>query len=472
MDVLSLPEGIFEMILAAGHFSHNEFRDLRLVSKCFARSYAVLSELFHSIHLIAGISIIEWQNSQLLSASGLAPFIRHITFVPPIELPYTFEEYKEVFKSQARLKYGCYEDAEPPRRSGRTQASWESMYDPYLHPEKKLRADFKDYEACAAASLDILEGDLIRKDWTDILRQCARCTSFRFATVDYNLIAMHGLPMVPQCFSGTMIDFKRPRAHCGVEVSAKYTEEFGEMVVALLAAAGCRVEKLVFEQASLHEGLGFWVELGLDRLNYSHLRHLRFEPCLPLYDDDAHEAMSALVQEDITRIFENSSSSLDTFICNRATSLIWKGRETSLPQLRYLIIGGCELSSRFICDWLKAVPMLEQIVIDDIALYDEETHEDEPSGNWKQVFDTMREHPTLAKGALKFTHGGMDDSIEHECGFAKHNIELPQDKLDEIRTVVALELAHAFPGEVDKWIGCYIGGQINWCGALPAYFPA
>lgn len=472
MELFSLPEEIFEMIIAAGKFSHDELRSIRLVSKRFATSYAILSELFHGLRLIASRSNGSFLSFHDFSKSPIGPFVRHVTFVPPTEIPYNFDQYKQVFRSQARKKYACYKNAKPPRRSGRTAESRKTLNGPYLHSEEKLKIDFELYELHANVNLFMLDTNRITDNWIKVLQQCSRCTGFRFALVDYNLIGMNGLSMIPECYREPMADRKRPNLHCDIEVAAFFTIEFGKRVIRCMSQAGCLVKELKLQQASMHSERDFWYGLGLHELDLSQLKGLTYEPYLPLYDDEGRRPYSALTRAlgDVNCFFERSSRTLEKFVYYRTDSVMWKGEPIALPRMRYLCLGTCEVSSNFMCKWLRSLTSLEVLMLDDITLHHEHTHEYEPSGNWKKIFDVIRDHPTIAKGKLALIHGDVEDPIHHKFGFRKYPNEMSKETLHDFRETVALELARTFPGKVEPWITSYLQGDIYWCGGLPIYF--
>lgn len=112
MDLLALPDELLDMVVNAEVEEHanpvDRLRLLRLVSKRFSRLHSVMRALFRNVHTIGDLDDICYLQLAPMVASGIAPYVRHVTFIPPLHAPMTYEEFKDIFRSQADWEYGCY----------------------------------------------------------------------------------------------------------------------------------------------------------------------------------------------------------------------------------------------------------------------------------------------------------------------------------------------------------------------------
>jgi hypothetical protein len=174
--LLSIPQEVLELILeevAAPHDT-NELRKLRFVCKSFANSHAVQGSLFRSINLIADLKHLTWMGGEC-GMSRIAPFVRHVNFVPPIYALMEFADFERILERQAEWKYGCYENIEPPRRSGRTRKSRRN--EAFLHTKKQLKAGYKKYDNWAVLAFLGLEENAFEKEWVKALKLFHNCKS-------------------------------------------------------------------------------------------------------------------------------------------------------------------------------------------------------------------------------------------------------------------------------------------------------
>lgn len=62
-----------------------QLRTLRLVCKRFANAHAVMSHLFHDVRMVADQALHDpFQSHDALLSSGIGPYVRHVTFIPPV----------------------------------------------------------------------------------------------------------------------------------------------------------------------------------------------------------------------------------------------------------------------------------------------------------------------------------------------------------------------------------------------------
>lgn len=222
----------------------------------------------------------------------------------------------------------------------------------------------------------------------------------------------------------------------------------------------------------MHIDYGWDTTLSWDRLDLSQLKILSVQPSLPNYcSDEDSQQMGKLMQKDIHVLFNRSSATLETFNCHRVSGLLWEGTPASLPKLHHLELELCVMSSKFFCAWLDVLPRLETLVIAyEIRLEFENLHREEPSNNWKKVFDAIGVHPTLIEANVKFSTG--IDGYDYEFYYHKDAHPPLYEGVTESMLKVIMEewLEQYHSGDANKWIPYYIRKDIEWCGALEEGF--
>lgn len=243
-----------------------------------------------------------------------------------------------------------------------------------------------------------------------------------------------------------------------------------KVIVRCMNRAKCNIESFTLGQPTWHDEEGWRQTIHLDRLNLRHLRHLTVEPHLPSFGhEEDHTKMTQMMQKDIHYMFKQAAQTLETFNCRRACTLAWRGQPIALPNLRSLVIGPCDADSAYFTKWLPLLPKLEHITLDRFSM-GRTFSEPEPLGNWKNVFDAMRDHGTLRKGDIDIDTGGEfagEFSDGYTCSFDKD-----AEPDEEERLIMHLARGDVIWGadEADRWIGSYIAGRIEWRGLLRMAF--
>lgn len=373
----------------------------------------------------------------------MAPYVKHITFVPPLHASFDFEEYKKVL-SKHHIR----------------------------RTKRQLRRGFAEYEASYDKTWSAFDCEELRVQWSTMLKQCTKATSFSFALVDYSIMGADLQPAKPDCFVLPIRDPHRIQLRCDDGLAAHEANDSVRVAIDCISRAQRVIETLEFGQASMHIDYGWDKALSWDRLDLSQLKNLSVQPRLPNYcrDEDSYK-MGQLMQKDIHVLFNRSSATLESFICHRASGLLWEGTPIVLAKLRYLELGLCVTSSKFFCAWLEALPRLEPLVIAyEMRLVFKNSHREEPSNNWRKVFDAMGDHRTLIEANVKFSTG--IDGYDYKFYYHKDAHPRLYKGITESMMKMIMEkwLEQHHPGDANKWIPYYIRKNIEWCGVLEEDF--
>ena len=124
MQLVELPNELLDAILRAAvdESTTREIGTLRLTCKRFAKQHFLLSHLFRHVQLVADIKDVASLTAEALARSGLAPFVQHVTFVPPLRYPMKLNHFKHILRDQAYHRYGCYSPTAIPRRHNESTA--------------------------------------------------------------------------------------------------------------------------------------------------------------------------------------------------------------------------------------------------------------------------------------------------------------------------------------------------------------
>jgi hypothetical protein len=480
VELLDLPEELLCMIVDAAATSPDgtqQLRLLRLVCTRFASMHSLLVNLFHSVRLICDISTFGALSEEALATAGVASFVRHITFVPPLHTLMTLSEFKQVFQNQASQRYGCYAPdsaegnrIEQPRRSGRLAKKLDGASgQAKLHTERQLRKGHKQYDTAAVLTLFAIEQEIVLEKWTPLLKLFPRCSSYGFALVDYNLIGKDFEPMIPKCIvapaPASRTDSQRYLyLNCDAAPASVVSEVWMEQILKCMLEAESTIESFAFHHAVVRDIFSSDCYNVLEQLDLSHLKHLTMHP----YAEStvwATPEERGHGQDDIHHMLQRAANSLESFTSKRCAAFLhWHGEPIRLPKLRRLALGDATFESDYLSTWLEKLPNLEEFSIEDAALETDEGME--PAMNWKKIIDRLRDHSTLRRGTLVFEPSSYSD---FECFFDKD--EPPtEEQVKRMQRHVNLDLNDKLSIETDIWLAAYICGQIEWAGLLEYEF--
>ena len=485
MLLTDLPEELLEfVVLEALHSSRLDdkwtlLKRLRLVCKRFRRMHSVLDNLFWKILIIGDPGYLIAENE--LKNSGIAPYVRHITLVPPVFRKRSFGKFVEAFTSTYNLP--CRFNVE----SGEEAETWKTY-------ERKgaqrtmdqIRKGYREYKAYAIAADEFLKHETaVEAALIPLLRLCSKCSSFRFPAVDYDVLGLDFCPMIPECISpvGRQIDLVRKHQH-----SANISDVFIKKAVASMVAAGCVVEDLNIGLAQTPRFRPSWMDhLGLSTLDLSQIKSLTIEPIIPLSVWEGDEAGHLeQLREDVKALLESCAPTIEILEC-RPYGLPWfSGEPVALPKLQGLTFGTCEMGSAFFSAWLSRLPKLEMLYMETpirlCAGVNAINNDGEPIENWKVVFDAIRDHKQLRQGYVDATIGreelriswdkddilaewaeeanrpnnDLEDLLYHQELYA--NLSKALDRPDELQGVLDSYC------DAHQMAQLYICGKIEWFG--------
>jgi hypothetical protein len=470
MKLLDLPNELLDAIVLSGTNARatRNLRDLRLVCKRFAQLHSVLTLLFEHVHLIADTEQTSSLTPKTLAASGVAPFVRHITFVPALRYPMSLMEFKDIFRDQARHRYGCYDPKHLPRAHlGATFGT--PLYSPYLHSEEDLEEGYLRYNTLAHSAHAFMTSQTMQDQWSAILSLLPSCGSFRFALVDYNMLGLSLQPMRPHCIiAGDRRSRQDVRLHCDRARAENIADTFFESVIHILCALSIPIAALNCNQISLSTRTKVHSALALSGPDVSALRHLLLEPDPYRTDFALARARGVLGRQDVSHFVAHSTGSLEHYQVRSSWLLSWSDKPVALPNLRVLDMELIRFTPRGLAEWLELLPALERIKLESMELIGEGNDgEGEPSKYMKCMFDALRVHGTLRKGELGFH--GWDEDVEHAVVFDKDG-GVKDEEVEGMRGLSVIEeagmLENVSLAAVDRWVGMYICGKIEWKGAL------
>lgn len=276
----------------------------------------------------------------------------------------------------------------------------------------------------------------------------------------------------------------RPQLQADIDIAEMIAGVFFDKVVLCLTEAHCVVETFIFNQAITYAENGpgtpvpYWESMDLSRL-----RHLTFGPNIPSvadFEDDGKEIASRLSSQ-IRAMFSRSARTLETFVCKPYHSTSWYHDAIPLPYLRELTIGGCKMSSEYLCGWLRLLPSLEFISLIGMTMYiqgqDGPYGQLEPVQNWKLVLDALRGHENLRKGEIEFCLDHTANTLY--TSFIKDDVLEQHVEHDEgeCEAILANDVSTLewLVGEycslsIDTWAMVYICGKVSWGGLLEKRF--
>lgn len=500
MNILELPSEVLDMIVANAINDDfvQQLRVVRLICRRFAGLQSVMSKLFHSINFTGDFEQSIYLTAEALSASNIAPYVRHITFLPPLRCGFTFQEFEDVFKDQAKREYGCYQSSRPPRYQpsrpprdlSKANRFWRKRpVTANLHSAKELKAGFEKYSAEERKSFAYMRSDFLQARVVAILAQCTRCKSFAFGLVDYNFIGLDFQPLKPKAVVN--LSDQHYMLLCDFQMAASIADTYFRHIVKAMIGAECRPETLNFQQATLAEGSDWISSLHLDGLATNQLTHITLKPRsttkiqdLTLRDtpDNYWLRNSSLGP---SAFYSNSASTLEYLELRSASTSRWFLDDffRPLPALKKLVLGPADIASDFFAAWLRVLPKLQDIVLEEVSFFDPgqiyemaeteditaETEDmmaetEDIIGVMKCVFDSMRIHPSLRRGELGFPGEGI-----YQCRFDK-DAELSADDEETIAKADDEDLDVEERYIYDKWISLYVRGRIPWGVALEHKF--
>lgn len=469
MKLTDLPNELLDAIVEL-HLDDNlvrELRSLRLVCKRFAQQHAVLQHLFKHVQLVADPVDVAHFSPEALRNSSVAPFVQHVTFVPPLRYPMSFSAFKHIFQDQAYHRYGCYETKKVPNQHAEP-SSWASITKTKLHTPAQYEAGYKEYDAKARVAQAFIEGEDIQEHWSQILSQLP-CRSYRFALVDYNLIGLDLQPMRPACIiAGGRHSHQDLHIHCDEQKAETIADDFSAAVLKILCLLQIRTESLNCNQISMYTHTKVHVALNsATGPDLSRLQHFLLEP-YPYHTDYTLIRLRDMLSEaDIASICGKATETLETFQIRSRWPLAWGGQPVPMPRLRVLDLELIRFKASALAEWLPMLPALEYISLRSMELHiededdEEEEDDDVPSPYMKRMFDAMRNHKTLRRGTLGF-QDTLED-IEHRFSFHKDGKLRHNDEVSLVSSM--LEGGISFD-HVDAWLELYICGRIEWTGAL------
>ena len=462
MNLLALPDELLDSVIKhtikiCRRDPHGQLKQIRLVCHRLAHLHSVLSILFERIQLIGDIEDAEHLTPEKFAASGIARFVRHVTFLPPLHVPMTFGEFQDVFKSQVREEYGAYHPSRIPRERMAGTSLWrEPAKEPILHSNEEMLAGWEDYRYAAERSLHYVEGDGMRRSWCRILSQLTKCSSFEFGLVDHNYIGLDLKPLRPECVSSPHHERGAGRTKCKLDRMIELSNTFIKAVIHTMSEAGCKPEALVFRQA--YEPFATWDEAyDLQQLDVSRLCNLTIEPMVqrqkqgfPLSVPLAEQA--SMSHHNTYDLLSRSALTLETLRCGFDLMHLYKGvTPIPLPRLRSIVTVGASVPASFFRQWLAVLPRLEHMELDPNV----------SGSEVKPVLDAIRNKTSLRTGTIDFcTLEG-----EFRCTFDKDAPLTASDEQDIADAIAGDERFSEFM-EYDNLIRLYICGHIEWTQQL------
>lgn len=323
----------------------------------------------------------------------------------------TFDDFVEVFKKSNDSRIKVMDDL-TKRRDALV-----------LNSEQKREVSIAEigtgylrYNTTAVdAVVQLQHSEPLLAAWTPLLKLFARCTSFAIPKVDYYCVTADFKPgehSADRSYGRSMTAVKTRL----LEQSCALTALFVPRAVDCLAAAHCKVQSLSLLHWFLPQHLVTWRYLcRWTDVNLSSLEKLFIELSIPdsILGDEDEERQTQFVQawqDETQHLLGLGASTLRSF---EQLNFFWGVHHTqpdspvALPMLTDLKLGECEVSSLWFSRLMKGMPQLRELVIgrafshlgfgaaaQSMSLYDE------PTDNWKVIFDALRSHPNLVRGKV------------------------------------------------------------------------
>ena len=399
MPLPSLPEEILDLIVENAANEIALLQSLRQVCKHFSRLHSVLSNLFWAIRLIADRDYLIREGE--LRASGIAPHVRHITFVQPLRTWTSFDEFVDIFEYAFydrrgpfdRLVYQSESEEEESDLESPTPEEW--IRDPHqrlkVGPHRKMdfRIGHMVYNRKFGEAADLMSN--LIEAWVPLLKLCNRCSSFSFPAVDYHWIDLEFNPMLRESVrAGVWKD----DLVCPVNLSANVADDFVPKVVACLTAARLVTCDLDISHAYVPSEMTTYSD-HWSNFNFQGLKWLKFAPYLPHSVGEGDEDNILLHLEIILQnMLSCCASSLEVLLCKPYPCARYTYSPVPMPYLQELWFNSSEMSSLYFAEWMAALPSLTALYLDG------NLEVPEPKSGAKTIYDALRNHKTLRNGEL------------------------------------------------------------------------
>ena len=478
MALEALPNELLDMIVegvapCAGGSS--ALKAIRLVNKRMSTMPAVLSNLFRYIRLVADPDLRARFTAPAFRQSGLAAYVRHVTFVPPLHALLTLSDFMDIFKDQKEHGYGCYAPDSAKSSTGKRRTNKTSSHARNLHSDERLREGYNEYYANALRSFSYLadESDDLEVWLDSMLSQMPKCASFKFDAVDFNMVGVGFKPMFPHCLwsprlsalamqediasgGGSGNSSREPSTalkpwvhhettarcewHADLDMAAVIADDFAKRVIAFLSSHKIRIEELHFCQVTTHAYEGWRTILDLYRLNLRGLRAMTIAPCMP--SDDQHMRRHR-IWEDMEYLCSRAAPTLEALHCAGVAFIV--SSTIVLPRLRTLILRRCEATQSSIGRWVETMEGLECMKLHNIHAVNDQRLE-----AWYPFLRMLLQHRTLSQASLQLINAKQDAQLV--CKFVKADTASGVGKMPEdLRMLGAVDLfAHLSLGH-------------NWC---------
>lgn len=415
MTISDLPDELLDLITDAAIRSsapkdvYDLLKSLRRVCRRFTGLHAVYHRLFAKIRFIADHDYYIHLPEGFMHS--VAPYIKHITFVPPLNARLTFRELREIFRSQAELRYGCYE---PSELEGSEPTAF--VGNEYLPKTGALLKGLAEINERARLSVELMRNGELGKALDCFLRLFKHCKSFHFAAVDYNRISFFDMrPIVPQCIMPEVRKYEEDfEIHCDAKKAFNIMEIFVQHVIDSMVRTKCRPERLVLDRRDFYDDSPPVASIvpGVELPNYSswkeldaaHIRDLVVTP-VPFLRQPIDDTYGYTTRR-THRLLDRCSAVLESFEYNRVHYRLWYADEFHFPNLHALHITTCSVPSARVKKWLSNMPSLKDIRIEGLLLvYDEMEGEDlqwryERWTNWVPLITALRKHSNLTRGRI------------------------------------------------------------------------
>lgn len=406
MELLDLPDELLDLI--ATHIVHfsptcprkthcygsgplcsfcwlNVLRSLRQVCRRTSQLYSVNSNLFNRMQIVVDPEHI--MSADAVIASGIVSYVEHISLVQPLYACMELEEFVELCNM--------------PHVSKRWSGSG-GMDQTDVHTDLEIADAYARYNHIAEESLVIMrDSSSLLNALVPLLKLFPRCTSFDFPCVDYSNIDATFTPRKPRRLAdwalGPELDnlFKRH--------SYNNAALFVPKAINAIAAAGLKVRTLELSYAYNPRGAvgrwssdRHWQYLPWDDLSKLVL-NLTFLP--HQLRGASFEVLTAL-SSDVHHLLALCARTIEHFHYEHNLLIGgMNGPPVLFEQLQHVSIACCEVQSQWFCQWLSGMPKLMSLIIGTgsdgcMALSDDNFN------NWKDIFDSLRNHKTLTQGSI------------------------------------------------------------------------
>jgi hypothetical protein len=336
-------------------------KSLRLVNKRFAALRWLKSTLLRRVELIADAN----ESSRLMdgSFSRIAPFVEHITFVPTL---YSWRMSCDQFIAYVM-------DSDEPSSEQDVMRSWEP------------------YRLKAQASELMTSNGVLKSRWMGALRQADRCHSFSTVTVDY-------FSSGSDTRNGWPHPIIWPEEHhhlseaCGWDVGDPMGDEFFELVVGVLADTGVEIHKL--DLGHVANGYSAWSSnLGWNRLAVANLKEVFFRSENLTSDPTKTHGNGRLEMvetpgKSAMDILKRCAANVEDFIFASPSDMSRLAPLTAdLPCLKILKLWKVWMEGSCLARWISSASKLQSISLGHVILVRVGS-----GGEWRRVFDTIRDH--------------------------------------------------------------------------------